>query len=53
MQSELTDKASIEETLRIWQHFTNYAEYKELRALYGKVMPEMERHEVSMADHSL
>ncbi len=51
LQAEMKDKASIEETMRIWHNFSNYAEYKDLKALYSKVMPEIERHEINMAGH--
>jgi len=52
MQADMKDKASIEETMRIWHNFSNFAEYKELQALYNKVLPEMDKHQNHMNEHN-
>jgi hypothetical protein len=39
IKSELKSKTYNDETLRIWKHFNNYAEYTDLKDLYNKVLP--------------
>ena len=51
LKVELKEKASNEETGKIWEHFRDYAEYKELKILYAKVSPEMAKHEQNMIEH--
>lgn len=45
LKREMEEKAENEEVAKIWHHFLNYAEYKELKELYNKVMPELARYE--------
>jgi hypothetical protein len=41
----LLNKAEVEETERLWQNFERYALYEDLKDLYGKTMPEIQRFE--------
>ncbi len=50
-KEELELKASIEETANIWKNFNNFAQYQELKQLYSKVNPEMQKFEVNMIEH--
>lgn len=50
---DLADKVNLEESQRIWEHFQNYCEYKELKVLYNKVLPEMAKYEKNMEEHRM
>lgn len=50
-KEQLELKASIEETANIWKNFNNFAQYQELKQLYSKVNPEMQKFEVNMIEH--
>ncbi len=41
----LLNKAEVEETERLWQNFERYALDEDLKDLYGKTMPEIQRFE--------
>lgn len=50
-KEQLELKASVEETANIWKNFNNFAQYQELKQLYSKVNPEMQKFEVNMIEH--
>lgn len=41
----LLNKAEVEETERLWQNFERYALYEDLKDLYSKTVPEIQRFE--------
>lgn len=45
LKREMEEKAPLEEIGKLWHHFLNYAEYKELKELYNKVIPHLARYE--------
>ncbi len=51
LHEELSMKAPIEEIGKVWRNFQTFAEYKDFKALYNKVIPEMAKHEAHMQDH--
>jgi hypothetical protein len=51
LHEDLSMKAPIEEIGKIWRNFQSFAEYKDFKALYNKVIPEMAKHEAHMQDH--
>lgn len=48
---ELALKTPIEEAGKLWRHFKNFAEYKDLKSLYNKVVPEIDKHQTHMEEH--
>ncbi len=50
MRKELKLKTNNEETGKVWKHFSNYAEYTDLKDLYGKVLPEISKFECKLID---
>jgi hypothetical protein len=44
LNEELNLKTPIEEAGKLWRNFKNFAEYKDLKSLYNKVIPEIDRH---------
>ena len=40
-KGELKQKTNMEETVRLWKRFQQYAEYGDLKDLYQKVMPQL------------
>ena len=51
LKEELSEKATSEETAFLRDHFKHYAEYKEFKNLYTKIVPEIAKHEVNMVEH--
>jgi hypothetical protein len=51
LHDDLTMKCPIEEAGKLWRHFSNFAEYKDFKSLYNKVIPEMSKHEQNMQEH--
>ena len=51
LYEDLSMKAPIEEIGKMWRNFQSFAEYKDFKALYNKVIPEMAKHEAHMQDH--
>jgi hypothetical protein len=41
----LQDKATVEETQQIWDHFNKFAFYEDLKDLYNRTLPELARFE--------
>jgi len=39
LDSKVDTKASGQEVGKLWKHFSNYAEYQDLKDLYAKVVP--------------
>ncbi len=51
LNEELNLKTPIEEAGKLWRNFKNFAEYKDLKSLYNKVIPEIDRHQGHMEEH--
>ena len=52
IRNELKKKTSNEETLRVWKKFDDYAEYRDLKDLYGKVMPQLRKFEDALVSQT-
>ena len=50
IKAELKNKSNTEEVLKLWKNFQNFAEYQDLRDLYSKVIPEIQRFEDKMQE---
>jgi hypothetical protein len=51
LKEEVQLRATTDEAAKIWRHFTNFAEYKDLKKLYNMVNPEMQKFEENMIEH--
>lgn len=52
VQNILPKKAEQLEVRRVWKNFENYCSYQELKDLYNKVMPTLQRYDAKMMDMS-
>lgn len=52
IRQDLKLKTYNEETIRVWKHFSKYAEYTDLRDLYSKVLPQISKFEDKLLDLS-
>lgn len=50
--SELELKMNVEEGKKMWAHFSRFAEYRDLKELYQKVLPELANFEQKMINYN-
>ncbi|CDW74827.1 UNKNOWN [Stylonychia lemnae] len=50
LSQEVKQRTTQEETSRLWKNFQTYAEYNDLKELYNKVVPEVQKFEESLLD---